>query len=229
MDETLLPKLSAAETRARHARIFCLIVGRPVNPDRVEFDAHTGHFILPGCPGLFIRWRQRRLPEAFLRSKDHRDLRRYDFRGSPIPIGAHLRHLREDAGLTQAAAADALGIAQPKISEWENDHVRPRQRKLAAIAALYEANFDDLLFIGGYVTATPQLESLARAEDLQADIAPPRLRRARRRAGLSRIEVARALDVSESFVVRIEEGTEIPKRKRLRQLATLYKASSLWP
>ena len=52
---------------------------------------------------------------------------------------------RISAGLTQKDVADALGISQVSVWQWENDDSMPRADKLPAIAELYGCTVDDLI------------------------------------------------------------------------------------
>ena len=57
-------------------------------------------------------------------------------------LGALIRDSRQEAGLSQAALAAALGTKQSVISRWERGHETPRADTLAAIlrACGYEAD-----------------------------------------------------------------------------------------
>lgn len=52
---------------------------------------------------------------------------------------------RLKAGLSQAAAADKLGISAASVSQWETGKTLPDSRKLPKIAELYGCSIDDLL------------------------------------------------------------------------------------
>jgi len=51
---------------------------------------------------------------------------------------------RREAGLTQIQSAQALGVAQCTISQWESDFTHPRAEMLPSIAKLYHCRIDDL-------------------------------------------------------------------------------------
>ncbi len=63
------------------------------------------------------------------------------------PIGARVRRLRKERGVTQTALAEAAGVNQGYISEIERDLVRPRRRTLDALAAAL--NMPKGVLIGG--------------------------------------------------------------------------------
>jgi transcriptional regulator with XRE-family HTH domain len=62
-------------------------------------------------------------------------------------IGANLKRLRETAGYaTQGAFAKALGVPQPRVSDWENDRYDiPEAPTLLKIAKTLRVSIDQLL------------------------------------------------------------------------------------
>lgn len=56
-----------------------------------------------------------------------------------------LLQLRKEAGLTQKAAAEKLGVRQSTISMWESGSSKPRLQMLKKISEVYNCNFLDLL------------------------------------------------------------------------------------
>ena len=55
-----------------------------------------------------------------------------------------LRARRLAAGLTQSEVAEALGIGQTAVSQWEQYGVNPNADKLPQLAKLYGCKIDDL-------------------------------------------------------------------------------------
>lgn len=55
------------------------------------------------------------------------------------------RTARIKAGLSQAAAAQKLGITAASVCQWETGKCRPRSSILRSIARLYNCAVDDLL------------------------------------------------------------------------------------
>lgn len=51
-------------------------------------------------------------------------------------IGARIRLLREQLGLTQEKLAARLGVAFPTVNRWENGHTQPSPLALRQIEAL---------------------------------------------------------------------------------------------
>lgn len=58
---------------------------------------------------------------------------------------------RSKAGLSQAAAAEKLGVAPAAVSQWETGRTSPRAPMLVKVANLYGCTTDELLtsFEGG--------------------------------------------------------------------------------
>lgn len=52
---------------------------------------------------------------------------------------------RKAANLTQAQAADLIGVTDATISQWENGETRPKTSRLAKVAEVYGCTIDELL------------------------------------------------------------------------------------
>lgn len=57
-----------------------------------------------------------------------------------------LKAARVNAGLTQKAAARALGVSNTTLVNWENEKNLPNQKYINAICDLYGVPYDALLF-----------------------------------------------------------------------------------
>ena len=55
------------------------------------------------------------------------------------------KYARTAANLTQRQAADALGVSDAAVSQWESGLYMPRAAMLIKIAELYGCSVDDLL------------------------------------------------------------------------------------
>ena len=62
-----------------------------------------------------------------------------DGKGAESSLPQRLRALRQQAGLTNAQAAAAIGVSTAKISRWENGLFTPTPEEAAAIAGAYGA------------------------------------------------------------------------------------------
>lgn len=61
-----------------------------------------------------------------------------------------LKHARKEAGLTQRAAADKIGVTEQAISQWERDLTEPTRENLLAAAEAYGTSFQYLAGGGDY-------------------------------------------------------------------------------
>lgn len=58
-----------------------------------------------------------------------------------------LKAARVNAGLKQKEAADALGVSNKTLSNWENGLATPKANKIDPICALYDVTYDNLIFL----------------------------------------------------------------------------------
>ena len=64
---------------------------------------------------------------------------------APETIGARIARLRKDKGLTQAELAQALGVSQPVVSDYENDVIGLDSARIAQLAQVLGVSADELL------------------------------------------------------------------------------------
>jgi len=58
-----------------------------------------------------------------------------------------LKAARVNAGLTQKEAANALGVSNKTLSNWENGVSVPGADKIDPICALYGASYNNIIFL----------------------------------------------------------------------------------
>lgn len=85
----------------------------------------------------------------------------------PMDLATRLRKAREAAGLTQEAAADAIGISSQAIAQWESGKTSPAQHRLRKVAIVYKVPIGWLL-----AESAPTKERTEEAE-AQAPKLPP--------------------------------------------------------
>lgn len=61
----------------------------------------------------------------------------------------NIRPLRQAAGLSQAAVAEKLNVAQQTVAKWESGTILPNAEKLPALADLLGCTIDALYGRGG--------------------------------------------------------------------------------
>jgi len=69
---------------------------------------------------------------------------------SAAGFGKHLKQLRTNKGLTQAALAQLAGLDTTTISKFENDKQKPRKATLLALASCLDIDASQLLEPAGY-------------------------------------------------------------------------------
>lgn len=62
-----------------------------------------------------------------------------------MTFGENIRNHRKQAGLSQEALADQLGVSRQAISKWENDNGMPETENLIKMATLFDTSLDTLL------------------------------------------------------------------------------------
>ena len=112
-----------------------------------------------------------------------------------LSLGDHIRAKRLDLGLYQKQAADLIGVSESNIWNWENNRCQPEIRFVPGII--------DFL---GYAPYTPKLSF------------PEWLKMARAASGLTQEQLAQALGVDESTVLKWERGRNRPTQKSLQRI-----------
>jgi transcriptional regulator with XRE-family HTH domain len=59
-------------------------------------------------------------------------------------LGRRIRELRAAAGLSQQALAKAVGVAQGRVSDWENGRAPPKATALPALATALGVTIGEL-------------------------------------------------------------------------------------
>ena len=60
-------------------------------------------------------------------------------------IGKNMRRIREEKGMTMRVVAEASGLCESAVSQYENGHREPRSRNLEDIAAALGCSVVELL------------------------------------------------------------------------------------
>jgi len=68
-------------------------------------------------------------------------------------LGARLRELRKQSGLTQRALAERLGVSTPALCRWEKGQTLPRRSNIRAFAHAFDLSEAELL---SGLSATPE-------------------------------------------------------------------------
>jgi transcriptional regulator with XRE-family HTH domain len=137
--------------------------------------------------------------------------------GEDLPLLARrLRHERAERGITQAQAAQKLGVAQPTYAGWEIGRATPATHFMPTVAhflGLAERDLEDLIDTPFVVDTThwPPLGQL--------------LGSCREKLRMTRDELAVAMEVATGTVVAWELGYRTPRAQQLPRLATVLNVS----
>ena len=103
-----------------------------------------------------------------------------------MTFGQKLQTLRKEAGLSQEALAETLGVSRQAVSTWERDSGYPETEKLLAIARLFHVTLDALLNQDNAdLTSSGEREASAGNNGLSLETAAGFLRFQCRRTGLT--------------------------------------------
>jgi transcriptional regulator with XRE-family HTH domain len=125
-------------------------------------------------------------------------------------IGAILRRLRQEKGLTQREVAEAVGVSQGVVAHWENGRCAPSPRRMGRLAAL----------LGDAVLVMSTAEAQVARRDEKS------LGAIRRRSGMSQRDVARFVGVARATVGHWETGRRRPSNASMDALAALFNISA---
>ena len=154
-----------------------------------------------------------------------------------LRLGAKIRTLRQQHGITQTTLADALGITQAHLSAIERS-VRPRDVAsldvIVACAAFFSVTTDYLLLdsqlVGGAPSSALRAERLPPSRSLHIGA---KLRDLRNQRTLSLADAVHAINtfcartiISRSHLGNIETGRKQPSIDVLLILATFYRVTT---
>lgn len=89
------------------------------------------------------------------KSRNSRDSVRRSGLHYPAQLGARLRQLRKQRGLTQRSLAERLGVSTPALCRWETGQTLPRKTNIQAFADAFDLSEADLLSPVGVTADTP--------------------------------------------------------------------------
>lgn len=90
-----------------------------------------------------------------------------------VEIAQRLADRRKQAGLSQEALAEQLGVSRQAVSKWERSESSPDTDNLIALAQLYGLSLDDLLYVDDEIRDDVTFEAADRASERQAEQTPP--------------------------------------------------------
>ncbi len=81
-----------------------------------------------------------------------------------VEIAERLAARRKQAGLSQEALAEKLGVSRQAVSKWERSESSPDTDNLIALAKLYGVSLDELLYVDDAIADDVAFEAADRAE-----------------------------------------------------------------
>lgn len=81
-----------------------------------------------------------------------------------VEIAERLAARRKQAGLSQEALAEKLGVSRQAVSKWERSESSPDTDNLIALAKLYGVSLDELLYVDESIADDVAFEAADRAE-----------------------------------------------------------------
>lgn len=82
-----------------------------------------------------------------------------------VEIAQRLAARRKQAGLSQEALAERLGVSRQAVSKWERSESSPDTDNLIALAQLYGLSLDDLLYVDDEIRDDVTFEAACRAAE----------------------------------------------------------------
>lgn len=90
-----------------------------------------------------------------------------------VEIAQRLADRRKQAGLSQEALAEQLGVSRQAVSKWERSESSPDTDNLIALAQLYGVSLDDLLYVDDEIRDDVTFEAADRATKKEAGQSTP--------------------------------------------------------
>ena len=162
-------------------------------------------------------------------TQDQRSLRAHGGRTALIRLGNRLRAARQEAGLTQAQAAQHVGVTAQTIRNWENARNEPTPAAIQKLADRYNVSEDALL--SDVNDPLIHVSPTKRFPYDRVTVDGNKLSRARTNANLTQVEVSFMTGIHPRAIGRYEKNIANPPVTTLQILASLYDqpAGSLTP
>ena len=90
-----------------------------------------------------------------------------------VEIAQRLSARRKQAGLSQEALAERLGVSRQAVSKWERSESSPDTDNLIALAQLYGVSLDDLLYVDDEMRDDVAFEAADRAAGRETEAEAP--------------------------------------------------------
>jgi transcriptional regulator with XRE-family HTH domain len=138
-----------------------------------------------------------------------------------VSIGAELRSMRTQRGLSLVEASRRSGISRKTLQRWESDEHAPRGEALAALLTTLEATPHERAALLADVPIAQARSAMAMTA-LGSPAHPGQILRAvRERQGITQTQLAHALGVSQAAVAKWESGHAAPSADTFGRLTAI--------
>ena len=151
---------------------------------------------------------------------DRRSLRASGGKAALIRLGNRLRAARQEAGITQAQAAQYVGVTAQTIRNWETARNEPPPTAIQKLAEQY--NVSEHALLQDVIQPLMQPRPAKRFPYDRVTVDGEKLSRARINANLSQIEVSYKAGLHPRAIGRYENNISNPPVTTLQVLASLY-------
>lgn len=127
-----------------------------------------------------------------------------------MSFGSRLTELRTTKGLSQQAFADAFGVAQSTVGNWEAGKREPNQETTIRLAQFFGVSVDWLI---GADAGDCGSERMSLGSNIIA---------LRKEKGISRKDLAKALNLPYTTLSSYETDQRLPSAKRLGEIANYF-------
>lgn len=131
--------------------------------------------------------------------------------------GEFLLHRRTELGLSQGKVAETLGYSTQTISLWENGKGTPNLPIWGKLAAIYQLDLEGLLS-----DSDRKENPLCQEKDFSPEEFALQLKRLRKKAGFTQVELAKMIGVPPNAIIRFEQGASFPNEEQFKELAKIY-------
>ena len=131
--------------------------------------------------------------------------------------GEFLLHRRTELGLSQGKVAETLGYSTQTISLWENGKGTPNLPIWGKLAAIYQLDLEGLLS-----DSDRKENPLCQEKDFSPEEFALQLKRLRKKAGFTQVELAKMIGVPPNAIIRFEQGASFPNEEQFKELSKIY-------
>lgn len=130
-----------------------------------------------------------------------------------MELAQRLAEARKARGLSQAEAAERLGVSRQAISRWETGAGIPTLDNLMQLGTLYQVSLDALVYGAGYGAGPAETEEAPGAPEMEAQMQEPEMTRKPKRKRPALLGAALALAAAGILALGIWIGCLLTEAK----------------